>query len=88
MDLATPLNGNVLKRISDNRTIMYFGDNFWVIDRPNEKGLVWTANSPIDAWKKMDDAGVCLYGALDGKMNLKHDSSFVLQNGIRSDYVK
>ena len=88
MDLATPLNGNVLKRISDNRTIMYFGDNFWVIDRPNEKGLVWTANSPIDEWSNLK---IYLYGSLLNPLDVGVDNGTnrkILQHGNRSDYEK
>lgn len=38
--------------IENNRTILYFGENFWVIDRPNMAGLNWLANSPINSWEK------------------------------------
>lgn len=30
--------------ITNYRTILYFGESFWVIDRPTEKGMVWLAN--------------------------------------------
>ena len=38
--------------IENNRTILYFGENFWVIDRPYMAGLNWLANSPINSWEK------------------------------------
>ena len=73
----------------NNRTIMYFGGNFWVIDRPrNTDDMYWTwwANSPIDEWRKIEELGLNLYGSWDGKLTPNGDSVFVYQNGTRSDY--
>jgi hypothetical protein len=83
--------------VYNRRTIMYFGENFWVIDRPNAPGLKWRVNSPIEEWKKIQNAGVQLYDDKVGKVrNIirfpQNDSvvgdSRILQNGSRYDYVK
>ena len=76
---------------SNHRSIMYFGGYFWVIDRPDYKGLMWKANSPKENW---DYIGVNLYGSWDGKMNYSRfpeadndiENARILQNGNRSDY--
>ncbi|MCQ2053890.1 MAG: hypothetical protein MJY82_01195 [Fibrobacter sp.] len=47
----------------NNRTILYFGGNFWVIDQPSDKGMVWLANSPIGDWSKLKPIGLKLYGS-------------------------
>ena len=79
----------------NNRTIMYFGGYFWVIDRPtNTDDMFWTwfANSPMSKWKDVEDAGVRLYGSWDGKLTPSRtpendDEARIPQNGSRSDFI-
>ncbi len=76
----------------NNRTIMYFGGNFWVIDRPtNTDDMFWTwrVNSPKESW---DYIGINLYGSWDGKLTPSRspendDEAIIFQNGSRSDYI-
>ncbi len=83
--------------VYNRRTIMYFGENFWVIDRPNAPGLKWRVNSPIEEWKKIQNAGVQLYDDKVGEVrniirlpqkDSVADSSRILQNGSRYDFIK
>ena len=74
----------------NNRTIMYFGGNFWVIDRPrNIDDMFWTwwANSPIDEWRKIEELGLKLYGSWDGKLTPNGQNTEIIQNGTRSDFL-
>lgn len=94
---ATKLNRLTHAEQFDNhRTIMYYADNFWVIDRPAINGQIeWRINSPIDDWADMEKAGVHVYSAYDDKpLTLKrtpetdnNDSVWIHQNGFRLDYV-
>ena len=73
-------------KFDNNRSIMYFGGYFWVIDRPDYEGLMWKANSPIDEWS---DIKIRLYGSLQNPLDADMDNetdSKILQNGNRSDY--
>lgn len=80
--------------VENHRSIMYFGENFWVIDRPNKLGLKWHVNSPIESWGKLEDAGVRLYndgyrGSLVTRVpenDSDVDAAKIYQNGSRSDY--
>ena len=84
-----------IDKYDNNRTIMYFGGNFWVIDRPtNADGVfwMWLANSPMSKWDNMEKAGVRLYGSWDGKLTPSRspendDAARILQNGSRSDFI-
>ena len=84
---------STMGQYDNNRTIMYFGGNFWVIDRPtNTDDMFWTwrANSPKDEWKKLQDVGLNLYGSWDGKLILSRtpeNDDEILQNGSRSDFI-
>jgi len=70
------------------RTIMYFGGNFWVIDRPRTDDLVmWLANSPKKEWDELEKAGLNLYGSWDGKLTPEGQNINVLQNGLRTDFI-
>ena len=79
-------------KFDNNRTIMYFGENFWVIDRPRtDIPMMWMANSPIGKWDNMEKAGLSLYGSWDGKLipgrTPENDNdAVIIQNGARSDY--
>ncbi|WP_406538187.1 hypothetical protein, partial [Fibrobacter sp.] len=91
---STSINKLSKKDKYDNyRTIMYFGGNFWVIDRPRTDDLVmWLANSPIDEWRKIEESGLSLYGSWDGKLTPSRspendDDAIIYQNGSRSDYI-
>ena len=44
---AAGFNEDFIPRIENDRTILYFGGSFWVVDRPNKEGMVWLMNSPI-----------------------------------------
>ncbi len=83
--------------VYNHRTIMYFGENFWVIDRPNIFGLEWHVNSPMNEWDVLERAGIKLYDDHAGKIgNLlrlpQNDSvaadSRILQNNSRYDFEK
>lgn len=83
-----PATGN--DTYNNNRTIMHFGGNFWVIDRPtytDEIFWTWWANSPMDKWDNMEKAGLHLYGSWDGLLIPEGSEFKVVQNGIRTDYV-
>ena len=74
----------------NNRTIMYFGGNFWVIDRPtntDDVSWIWLANSPMSKWDNMEKAGVRLYGSRDGKLTPEGQISPIVQNGTRNDFI-
>lgn len=47
---AATMVGNTLFPVADNRTIMHFGGNLWVIDRLSASGLKWHINSPLNTW--------------------------------------
>ena len=76
----------------NKRTIMYFGENFWVVDRPETKwpdaiDLKWCANSPMDKWDKMEKAGIHLYRASKyQELDLNAHERDVAQNGSRTDF--
>ena len=79
-------------KIENHRTIMYFGENFWVIDRPNAYGLKWLANAPMNEWIKLKNAGVHLYVNSGYEVDLwrrtgQEGDNNVLQNGVRTDFV-
>ena len=78
------IDGSANTPTTNNRTILYFGGSFWVIDRPNALGTRWLANSPTEAW---DKTGVKLYGssltALDGGAG---SGNMLKQHGARSDF--
>lgn len=69
---------------TNNRTILYFGGSFWVIDRPNVLGTRWLANSPAGKWS---DTKLRLYGSqlttLDGGAG---SGNMLKQHGARSDF--
>lgn len=71
--------------IANHRSILYFGDNFWVIDRPNEQGMVWLANTPKENWSEV---GIHLYGSSQNDLGLDAQSvpRNIPQNSSRSDY--
>ena len=71
--------------IANHRSILYFGDNFWVIDRPNEQGMVWLANTPKENWFEV---GIHLYGSSQNDLGLDAQSvpRNIPQNSSRSDY--
>lgn len=74
--------------VYNRRTIMYFGENFWVIDRPNAPGLKWRVNSPMKKWSETD---IILYndrvGEVSDSLLLSGQKNFIVQNGVRTDYV-
>lgn len=71
---------------TDARSILFFGGNFWVIDQPSEKGLVWQVNSPRGA--NWIDLGINLYGSeLSSIGNAGVGPINILQNGSRTDYI-
>ena len=93
---TTRLNKPLLRTgmYDNNRTIMYFGGNFWVIDRPtNTDDMFWTwcANSPVERWEDLKISGLNLYGSRDGKLTPSRtpendNDARILQNGSRSDF--
>lgn len=74
--------------LTNNRTIMYFDGNVWVLDRPNKQGTVWSANSPVGLWNA---TGMKLYGSENAPLFASSDVAGVLsghiQNGSRPDYI-
>lgn len=82
-ELAGPVSLN-------NRSIMYFGGNFWVIDRPtntDDFSWRWQVNSPMSGWSNLENAGVRLYGSRNGKLTPEGEKTEVAQNGSRTDFV-
>lgn len=79
--------------VYNRRTIMYFGETFWVIDRPNVPGLEWHVNSPMEKWKDLENAGVRLYDdksrSSEGIQALRESEKDddVIQHGSRLDYT-
>ena len=84
---TTKINKPSTMSMYDNyRTIMYFGGNFWVIDRPtntDDMSWTWWANSPKESW---DYIGVNLYGSWDGELTPDGQKTEVVQNGVRADF--
>jgi len=74
------------------RTIMYFGGNFWVIDRPRtDYPIIWLANSSKKNWNDLEKVGLNLYGSWNGKLTLgrtpeNDNEALIPQNGARSDF--
>lgn len=72
----------------NHRSIMYFGGNFWVIDRPTPTGLKWHANSPKGSWNEMKNANVHLYASSKkDELDVSSKRQDIYQNGARGDYV-
>ena len=93
---TTKINKPSTMSMYDNdRSIMYFGGNFWVIDRPtNTEDMSWTwwANSPKKEWDELEKTGLNLYGSWDGKLTPDRspendDDARILQNASRSDFI-
>lgn len=78
------IDGSANTPTTNNRTILYFGGSFWVIDRPNVLGTRWLANSPAGKWS---DTKLRLYGSqlttLDGGAG---SGNMLKQHGARSDF--
>jgi hypothetical protein len=74
----------------NHRTIMYFDENFWVVDRPSVAGLEWRVNSPKSTWEDLKIEGLCLYDtSLNQEILLKNrkvNVANVAQNGTRGDF--
>ena len=75
-------------KYDNNRTIMHFGGNFWVIDRPvapedDKMTWKWWANSPKEKW---DYIGVNLYGSWPYELTPKGKETRVNQNAVRADF--
>ena len=72
--------------VENHRSILYFGGNFWVIDRPGEQGMAWLANSPQKYWV---DMGIHLYGVAQEDLGIGSQSVVrnVQQNSSRADYL-
>lgn len=85
MSWAHKKDGTYDAVIENNRTILYFGENFWVIDRPNMAGLTWLANSPLNTRNKI---GVNLYSSTqkDAVDLGKGDDDAVRQVAFRADF--
>lgn len=54
--------------IENHRSILYFGGSFWVIDRSNTTDLTWFANSPVDAWDKLNGIDLRFYGSSENEI--------------------
>lgn len=78
-----------LYNVDNHRTILYFGENFFIVDRPDSAGLAWLANSPKSNWKNLN---VNLYGSDTVAMGMEvgkeilGDKANIKQNGSRADY--
>ena len=71
--------------VTNHRSILYFGGNFWVIDRPSEQGMAWLANSSEKYWEGI---GIHLYGSLleDLGIEAKSVPREIPQGSSRTDY--
>ena len=67
----------------NNRTILYFGGTFWVIDRPSASGMKWLANSSVASLGNF----ISLYSsARTEKLGLTGTSAWIPQNMNRGDF--
>ena len=64
--------------IQDDRTILYFGGSFWVIDQPNQAGMVWLANSPLNSWADVFSNRGGVFGTSSTEMDA---NNLVIYNG-------
>lgn len=71
--------------VTNHRSILYFGGNFWVIDRPSEQGMTWLANSPEKYWEGI---GIHLYGSSSEDLGIgaKSVPREIPQEASRTDY--
>ena len=76
-----------VKGFADYRTIMYYKNAFWVIDRPNAQGGVWMASSPLNTWS---DTRMQLYGSsldpLGKNQGITGVPYELKENNARSDF--
>jgi len=81
-----------LYNVDNHRTILYFGENFFIVDRPDSAGLAWLANSPkSNQWSyiglKVYGSDTLAMGTEEGK-DILGASLKIKQNGDRKDYQK
>lgn len=70
----------------NRRTIMYFGSNFWVIDRPTTAGLKWHINSPLNTWV---DINIHLnVSSQNDEISATVNANNIPQNSLRGDFIK
>ena len=66
-------NDDVVPVVENDRTILYFGGSLWVIDRPNEEGMVWLMNSPASYNNLLTEYdGFGVYGLSEFKLGLEN----------------
>ncbi len=72
----------------NNRTILYFGGNFWVIDRPSSTGMKWLGNSPVAGWDILKSKGLKVFGSSQVPLDAGSYSYVpIKQNGTRTDFL-
>ncbi|WP_143394544.1 hypothetical protein [Fibrobacter intestinalis] len=82
-----PAAATSVPEIYNNRSILYFGGNFWVIDRPTSTGMKWLGNSPVAGWDVLKSCGLKVFGSSQAPLDA--DSYLyapIKQNGARTDF--
>lgn len=78
--------------IDNNRTILYFGGNFWIIDRSSSAEMKWLGNSPLKGWENLNlkiygSSLTALTGGDGSEVPVKQNSPrFDFPNKILSNY--